>query len=90
MRLGSGELTMHFRRHVEGGPKQRIECGAPSGCITAVIEDVTCVDCKAIARQAAFLADQCGCRRPEVHTGRARAQREIAGHWNKVPPRMTY
>jgi hypothetical protein len=77
VKLGEGELTMHFRRE----SWRRIECGVRSGCITAVIEDVTCVDCEAIAALADRLARQCGCQRPEVHAGVARAQYEIAGHF---------
>lgn len=76
-----GELTMHFRRYVEDGPKQRIECGVPGGCVTAVIEDVTCKNCHDIAERAEALAELCGCRRAEVHAGVARAQYEIAGHF---------
>ncbi len=72
-RLGHGELTMHYRRHVEGGPKQRIECGAGYGCITAVMEDVTCEKCKTVADRANALAEDCGCRNGHVHRALALA-----------------
>lgn len=77
-RLGAGELTTHYRRHVEG-VRQQIECGVPHGCITAVIEDVTCSGCKAVARLADERAEQCGCRNGHVHRGAARAVIEALG-----------
>lgn len=74
MRLGQGELTMHYRR-----PEiRRIECGVTYGCITAVLEDVTCTNCTEIAQEAAILATKCGCRDAGQHAPVARAMREIA------------
>jgi hypothetical protein len=39
----AGELLLHHR-HEQGQP---ITCGAPHGCVTAVIEDVRCSACLA-------------------------------------------
>lgn len=77
-RLGAGELTMHYRRYVVG-VRQQIECGVPHGCITTVIEDVTCSGCKAVAQLADEWAEQCGCRNGHVHRGTARAAVEASG-----------
>jgi hypothetical protein len=77
-RLGHGELVMHFRRHVDGGLRQPIECGVTHGCITAVIEDVHCTPCKEIAARADELAMACGCRNGYVHRAVARVQVEKA------------
>lgn len=38
-----GELTLHHRA---GGAGTPITCGAPQGCITAVVEDVQCPSCR--------------------------------------------
>lgn len=76
VKLGEGELTMHFRRE----SWKRIECGMRSGCVTAVRADVTCENCAAIADLAADLALTCGCRRADVHTGVARAMHEMTDH----------
>jgi len=80
-RLGVGELTMHFRRFVDGTPpaRQQIECGVRAGCVTARLEDVTCAGCKLVAAEADKRAEHCGCRRGDVHRGHARAAIEIAG-----------
>lgn len=49
MRLGVGELTMHYRAGQAGDP---FACGERNGCITGVIEDVTCKACKGIRELA--------------------------------------
>lgn len=59
MKLGQDELTMHFRR--DDG-KRKIECGETHGCITNVIEDVTCVKCRAVNSLTVTIAEACGCR----------------------------
>lgn len=64
VRLGKGELTMHFRR--DDG-KRKIECGVAYGCITSVIEDVTCEMCIEVNTLATTLSTLCGCRRPWLH-----------------------
>jgi len=77
--LGQGELTMHYRRHVETDgryDRQPIECGVGHGCITAVIEDVHCPTCKAVAARADVLAEACGCRKGHIHRAVAVAQIE--------------
>jgi hypothetical protein len=46
-RLGVDELTMHYRPLP--GPSAPIACGVTHGCVTAVLDDVTCVYCKTLA-----------------------------------------
>lgn len=70
---------MHLRRVVDG-VRCRIECGVTDGCVTAVRQDVTCRDCAQIAELADVLAASCGCGDGAIHTGVARARREIKGH----------
>lgn len=74
MRLGKGELTMHYRR--DDG-RRRIECGRKDGCITSVLADVTCGTCRRVAALADEQAARCGCRRGTVHRGVARAVVEL-------------
>lgn len=42
--FASGELLLHHR-YERGSP---ITCGAPHGCITAVVDDVRCPKCREI------------------------------------------
>lgn len=74
MRLGQGELTMHYRRD-DGGRK--IECGATHGCITSVVGDVTCKKCRAVNAITVTLAEACGCRNYGGHRAVALAIHEL-------------
>ena len=68
------ELTMHHRFRHDG----RISCGVRQGCVTAVVEDVTCKTCVLVAWRARALAADCGCAEAIQHLAVARAQIEIA------------
>lgn len=59
---------------------RRIACGHQGPSTVMHLSKVTCGDCKDITLLAEALGTVCGCRRPDVHLGVARAQHEIAGH----------
>lgn len=59
---------------------RRIACGRHGGNTAAALHTVTCADCRPIAMLAEADATVCGCHRPDVHLGVARARYEIAGH----------
>ena len=80
-------MTAHYRRIVPDGPAQPVECGqtrpilgAPTPySVTSDFEQVTCPDCRAIARLADAAAIACGCRHGYVHRCTARARHQYGG-----------
>lgn len=65
-----GELLQHYRP--ASGLGRALACGGPSGCVTSVLEEVGCPDCKAVTERAAELAGTCGCRVLDTHLAVAR------------------
>lgn len=59
---------------------RRMACGVRDGNCSVLLRLVSCRACLDVAQLADALAIVCGCRRPDVHLGVARAQHEIAEH----------
>lgn len=53
----SGELLLHHRAGAAGTP---ITCGVTHGCVTAVVEDVACWQCREVLSAAVSPEDSAG------------------------------
>lgn len=68
---------IHYRSGPRSEPGRRPACGVRAGCLTVVLDEVSCQDCRVIWARATLLARECRCRNVETHLGIARAQIEL-------------